>query len=214
MAGILDTFLLDLDGTLVDSVADLTTAVNALRAESSLPPLDLAQVRTYVGDGARLLVTRALPAGAFSEEKLARFLALYRVHLLDQTRLYPGIASFLRAHAPARMAVVTNKPTQLSGELLAGLGLERQFAVVLGGDSCATKKPDPQPVLEALHRLGARPEQAVMIGDHHTDLRAGRAAGTATCFCAWGLGHDDGLEVDFRATHPEDLLRLFPGVGV
>ncbi|WP_305041951.1 HAD family hydrolase [Geoalkalibacter sp.] len=204
-------FLLDLDGTLVDSVADLRTAVNALRCELSLPALDLAQVRDYVGDGARLLVTRALPPGAFTEAHLDRFLVLYRRHLLDQTRPYPGIVEFLRAHPREKLAVVTNKPYRLSLELLQGLGLAEHFAVILGGDSCATKKPDPAPLREALRQIGAAPEQAVMIGDHHTDLHAGRAAGTAICFCAWGLGHDDGLATDFRAEQVADLLRLFPG---
>lgn len=208
-----DTFLLDLDGTLVDSVADLGTAVNALRRELSLPALTLAQVRDYVGDGARLLVSRALPPGAFSDAHLERFLSLYEHHLLDQTRPYPGIVDFLRAHRPEKLAVVTNKPWRLSRELLDGLGLTHHFAVLVGGDSCATKKPDPAPLLEALRRLGAVPEQAVMIGDHHTDLYAGRAAGTAICFCAWGLGHNDGLAPDFRAERPADLLRLFPGAG-
>lgn len=208
-----DTFLLDLDGTLVDSVADLGTAVNALRGELALPALRLEQVRAYVGDGARLLVTRALPAGAFRETHLERFLDLYRRHLLDQTRPYPGIIDFLHRHPPKKLAVVTNKPWRLSCDLLRGLGIAEHFAVIIGGDSCATKKPDPEPLREALRRLGAAPAQAVMIGDHHTDLHAGRAAGTAICFCAWGLGHADGLVPDFRAEHPGDLLRLFPGAA-
>ncbi len=208
-----DTFLFDLDGTLVDSAADLGTAVNLLRAEQDLEPLDLPTVRRYVGDGARMLVTRALPPGAFSEERLARFLALYRAHLIDETRLFPGISGFLAAHPPQRLAVVTNKPYQLTVELLAGLGLTRHFAAVIGGDSCPHKKPDPAPVHEALRQIGAKPEQAVMIGDHHTDLRAGRAAALATCFCGWGIGHDDGLASDFRAETPDDLLRFFPGTG-
>ncbi|WP_429884313.1 HAD-IA family hydrolase [Geoalkalibacter halelectricus] len=211
MALALHSYLLDLDGTLVDSLADLAGAVNALRADLDLPPLDLTRVRAYVGDGARMLVTRALPPDLFSEEKLARFLALYRRRLLDHTRPYPGIETFLDAHAPQQLAVVTNKPLQLSLELLRGLGLARRFAVIIGGDSCAAKKPDPLPVLEALRRLGAEPRHSVMIGDHHTDLRAGQAARTATCFCAWGYGHDAGFSPDFRAELPDDLPRLFPG---
>jgi phosphoglycolate phosphatase len=207
-----ETFLFDLDGTLIDSVADLATAVNLLRGELDLPPLDHPTVRSFVGDGATLLVRRALPEGWFSPAQLQRFLVLYAAHLQEQTVVYPGIRDFLERLEGQRLAVVTNKPLDLSLRLLDGLGLRRHFPVVLGGESCAAKKPDPLPVLEALRRLGATPQGAVMIGDHHTDLRAGRAAGVATCFCAWGIGEDGGEPCDFRAERPADLARLLlPG---
>lgn len=207
-----DTFLFDLDGTLVDSAADLATSINRLRQELSLPPLAPATVRSYVGDGARLLVTRSLPE--FSEEHLRRFLQIYGRHLLDQTAPYPGIREFLSEQRRRRLAVVTNKPLQLSLDLLQGLDLLHFFPVVLGGDSCTEKKPHPAPLQRALQQLGSRPERAVMIGDHHTDLLAGRAAGVKTCFCAWGIGHDGGLASDYRAASPADLPRLFPPVKV
>ncbi len=205
-----DTFLFDLDGTLVDSARDLATAVNRLRAELGLPPLDLNTVRSYVGNGARVLLTRALPADAFSPERLQRFLHLYGEHLTDTTVVYPGIREFLTRHRGDRLAVVTNKPLNFARELLRRLDLFALFPLVLGAESAAEKKPHPAPVLLALEQLGSRPEQAVMIGDHHTDLRAGRAAGVKTCFCAWGMGNDGGIAGDFRAAEPADLLRLFP----
>jgi phosphoglycolate phosphatase len=207
-----DTFLFDLDGTLVDSVADLATAVNLLRAELSLPALDIPTVRGYVGDGATFLVKRSLPEGLFSEERLQRFLAHYAEHLLETTRVYPGIRPFLegRQAAGAKMAVVTNKPHRLSILLLEGLALRSYFPVVIGGDSLPQKKPDPQPVWRALEELAAKPQTAILIGDHHTDLAAGRAAGIRTCFCAWGIGQDGGLPHDFRAATPHDLQTLFP----
>ncbi len=208
-----DTYLFDLDGTLVDSVADLTTAVNLLRAEIDLPPLSEPTVRGYVGDGATALVTRALPPGAFSPGRLERFLLLYGEHLLERTRIYPGIPEFLESLAGVPMALVTNKPQGLTEALLRGLGLERHFAVVIGGDRAAAKKPDPAPVRMALGMLEASPAGAVLIGDHHTDLRAGAAAGVKTCFCAWGLGEEGGAPSDFRAETPRDLLRLFPRRG-
>jgi phosphoglycolate phosphatase len=185
-----DTFIFDLDGTLIDSVADLATAVNLLRADLTLPPLDLKTVGSYVGDGATMLVRRSLPEGGFSPERLKRFLDLYRVHLLDETRIYPGMADFLIQHQGEKMAVVTNKPHDLTMTLL--------------------KKPDPLPVLQALRELQADAGHAVMIGDHHTDLRAGRAAGIKTCFCAFGVGNDGGEPYDFLAETPADLLHLFP----
>lgn len=208
----LDTFLFDLDGTLVDSVADLATAVNLLRAELSLSPLDIPTVRGYVGDGATFLVRRSLPEGFFSQECLQRFLAHYASHLLETTQVYPGIREFLdeRMAAGARMAVVTNKPLNLTVQLLAGLALDFYFPVVVGGDSLPQKKPDPLPVRFALEQLGAERERAILIGDHHTDLAAGRAAGIRTCFCAWGIGQDGGLPHDFRAASPFELPALFP----
>ncbi len=204
------TCLFDLDGTLVDSVADLAGSVNLLRGELALPPLPVSTVRGYVGDGATMLVRRALGDALFGDAQLQRFLALYGEHLLDRTAPYPGIVEFLERHQARPMAVVTNKPLALTLELLDGLQLRRFFPVILGGDSFPEKKPHPKPVLEALRMLGADPAGAVMIGDHHTDLRAGRAAGIATCFCSWGVGHDGGDPHDFRADSPRDLLRLFP----
>ncbi len=109
------------------------------------------------------------------------------------------------------MAIVTNKPYQLTINLLEGLNLIKNFKIIVGGDSYAEKKPHPLPVIKALEGLGADPKQAVMIGDHHTDLYAGREAGTATCFCAYGMGNTDGLTTDFYAEQSTDLLQLFPG---
>lgn len=205
-----DTFLFDLDGTLIDSVGDLTIAVNLLRAELDLAPLEISRVREFVGDGAAMLAKRSLPEGAFSEERLERFLTLYGENLRKKTIVYPGIPEFLEMHRGEKMAVVTNKPYRFSIELLEGFGLLPYFPVVFGGESCETKKPDPAPVRHALESLGSDPATAVFIGDHHTDLRAGRAAGVRTCFCAYGIGHDGGIPYDFRAETPADLCRLFP----
>ncbi len=205
-----DTFLFDLDGTLIDSLPDLSTAVNLLRGEFALPPLAPATVAELVGDGATLLVRRALPETAFSAQQVQRFLSHYRSHLLDNTRIYPGIDTFLMQHQGKKMAVVTNKPYDLSLAILCELGLDPFFSVIIAGDGKRAKKPDPQPVLDALTELECPPEKAVMIGDHHTDLRAGRAAGVQTCFCAFGYGHDDGLVADYIAETSNDLLRLFP----
>jgi phosphoglycolate phosphatase len=205
-----DTFLFDLDGTLIDSVADLATAVNLLRGDLDLAPLDIPTVRGHVGDGATMLVRRSLPERAFAPPLLQRFLDYYEEHLLEKTTIYPGIVEFLERHRRKRMAVVTNKPYRHSMELLRGLGLLDYFGSVVGGESCPEKKPHPAPVLRALAELGSTPQRAVMIGDHHTDLLAGSAAGVATCFCSWGLGEDGGFLSTYRAAIPHDLFRLFP----
>ena len=92
--------------------------------------------------------------------------------------------------------------------VLDALDLTRRFGAIVGGDSCPVKKPSPVPVQFALPQLGADPDRGLMIGDHHTDLRAGQAAGIATCFCAWGYGHDDGLVPELRAPHVAALAEL------
>ena len=203
--------LFDLDGTLVDSIPDLTISLNLLRAELDLPPLAEKQVAGIVGDGVSVLVKRALGEELYHPDHLARFMQLYDEHLLDHTRCYPGIEKLLNRYPAEQMAIVTNKPYQLTIKLLEGLGLIRYFKIIVGGDSYSEKKPHPLPVTKALEGLGADPQQAVMIGDHHTDLYSGRGAGTATCFCAYGLGHSDGLTTDFRAEQSTDLLQFFPG---
>ncbi len=203
--------LFDLDGTLVDSVPDLTLSLNLLRAELDHPPLTEKQVAGIVGDGVSVLVKRALGENLYHPDHLARFMQLYDEHLLDHTQCYPGIKDLLKCHSAEKMAIVTNKPYQLTLKLLEGLNLIQNFKIIVGGDSYAEKKPHPLPVIKALEGLGSEPEQAVMIGDHHTDLHSGRGAGTAICFCAYGLGHADGLTPDFRAEQSTDLLQLFPG---
>lgn len=205
--------LFDLDGTLVDSVADLTCALNLLGAELGQAPLAADYVRTIVGDGATKLIKRAFGSDNYQREQLLRFLDIYGEHLLDTTRCYPGILELLDRHPAENMALVTNKPYRLTVELMQGLGIAKHFQVIIGGDSYPEKKPRPQPVLEALSRLGAPTGKAVMIGDHHTDLYAGKAAGIATCFCAYGLGHNDGLSADYQAESSLDLLQLFPVAG-
>ena len=207
----IDTFLFDLDGTLVDSVLDLATGINLLRDELGLPPLSLTQVRACVGDGAPQLVMRALSEVPFCEENLQRFLILYGEHLLDQTTIYPGILDFLNGHRHHRLGIVTNKPHAYTLPLLDGLRLTPYFEVVVGGDSCSEKKPHPAPVQHALQQLGRSAYSTVMIGDHHTDLQAGAAAGVRTCFCAWGIGNHGDFPYDDLAATPHDLFRLYPG---
>jgi len=203
--------LFDLDGTLVDSVPDLTTSLNLLRSELDCPPLTPTQVGAMVGDGVTILVQRALGEERYRIDHRDRFMQIYSQHLLDQTSCFPGINALLNHHPADSMAIVTNKPYNLTIQLLEGLNLLHYFKTVVGGDSYPQKKPDPLPVIKALKDLGADPAAAIMIGDHHTDIRAGQAAGTTTCFCRYGVGHTDGLKTDFQAEQATDLLRLFPG---
>ena len=203
--------LFDLDGTLIDSIPDLALSLNLLRAELNCPPLPIAQAAAMVGDGVSVLVRRALGEDLFRPEHVERFLRIYDQHLLDDTHCYPGIETLLQRHSAAKMAIITNKPHRQTLTILEGLRLHHHFATIIGGDTYAQKKPDPFPVTQALISLGADPQHAVMIGDHHTDLHAGKGAGIATCFCAYGFGNSGDLSYDFLATTAADLVNLFPG---
>jgi phosphoglycolate phosphatase len=207
----INTFLFDLDGTLVDSIPDLTTSVNLLRKELALPAVTSDEVRSYVGDGVGLLVQRALPAKLFSVSRRVRFMDIYAEHLTDESLVYPGIMSFLEMHRGKPMAIVTNKPQPLAEIIVERLGLAPFFQSVIGAEQSLQKKPHPDMVLHALQLLQSPPQQTVLLGDHHVDLRAAQAAGIKSCFCAWGLGHDDGLWADFFAAKAAELPYLFPG---
>jgi phosphoglycolate phosphatase len=181
----------DLDGTLVDSRADLAAATNHVRRSFDLAPLEPAAVYGLVGDGARALVERALgpvPA-ARADEGVRRFLAFYREHLLDETRPYPGMESALRAlHARGVvLSVLTNKPEDLSRAILDGLGLTHWLASVVGGDSLPTRKPDPAGVQVLLARSGTRAADFLLVGDSPVDFETAEQAGVAFCGVTWGL---------------------------
>lgn len=177
----------DLDGTLVDSVADLMHASNALLAELGRPPVDLPSVRSFVGDGAPKLVERVLaatggrPAPEEEARCLQRFLAIYEADPSAHSALYPGVADTLGrlAEAGLRLGVCTNKPMGATVRLLDDLGIAGFFAAVVGGDSYPTRKPSPEPVLGLLERLGVRPDEAAFVGDNEHDVAAARAAGVA-----------------------------------
>lgn len=208
-----EAFLFDLDGTLIDSIPDLTRAVNLLRDELDLPPITSDQVRDYVGDGVGLLLQRALPEEEFSMNRRKRFMEIYTEHLTDETLVYPGIFSFLEMHRDKPMAVVTNKPQHLAEIIVDRLGLAPYFQAVIGAELTLQRKPHPDMIHHALNQLHCNPQSTVLLGDHHVDLRAAHAADVKSCFCAWGLGHDDGLQADYRAIQTSDLPGLFPAGG-
>lgn len=177
----------DLDGTLVDSVEDLHASVNHALAAVGLPPRSVAEVRTFVGEGARLLLARAVaPRDELLEPALAAWRPHYAAHCLDRTLSYPGIGPLL-ARAGRPLAVLTNKPGEVSRKILAGLGLLQRFVVVIGGDE-APRKPDPTGLLELLARVGATPPETVFIGDSRHDVETARRAGVPMVAVTWGLG--------------------------
>jgi phosphoglycolate phosphatase len=181
----------DLDGTLVDSRQDLTDAVNHALLSVGRPERPMNEVVRHVGNGMHALLTAVLgPAEpAVFEKAVAGFRDFYQAHCLDKTRLYEGAFETLAALAGmARLGIVTNKPVGFTERILEGLGVRARFASVVGGDSVAEKKPHPAPVLKALEGLGAKPAEALMVGDGHQDVLSGRAAGTRTCAARYGFG--------------------------
>jgi phosphoglycolate phosphatase len=189
---VIGTLLLDLDGTLVDSVPDLAAALNRLMAARGLARFSDAETARMVGDGARRLVERALAArGRVADEPaMQAFLADYGGHLASATRAYPDVEATLRAMAEAgwRLAVCTNKPEAMARSLLAALGLADLFRAIGGGDSFATRKPDPAHLLATLREAGGTPQRAVMAGDHANDVLAATGAGLPCIFAGWGYG--------------------------
>ena len=186
------TLLLDLDGTLVDSVPDLAAALNRLMAARGLARFSDAETAAMVGDGARKLVERAFAArGRIADEgAMEAFLADYGAHLAAATRAYPGVETTLRAMTEAgwRLAVCTNKPEAMARAVLTALGLADLFRAIGGGDSFATRKPDPAHLLATLRAAGGTPPRAVMAGDHANDVLAATGAGLPCIFAGWGYG--------------------------
>jgi phosphoglycolate phosphatase len=189
--------LLDLDGTLVDSLPDIARAVNILLHEEGRAHLTLDDVRGMVGHGIATLVKRAVDArgGVSGPQELARLVArmmeIYGANLTGGTRLLPGAAALLHglADSGAALALVTNKPEAMSRRILEHFGLASLIPVVVGGDTCKTRKPDPEMLFHALALLDIVPGQAVMLGDSAADIDAARAAGMRSIVLAGGYGH-------------------------
>jgi len=195
--------IFDLDGTLIDSKLDLAISVNATRRHLGREPLADETIFSYVGNGAQVLVQRALGEGVTLEEVEKGhkfFLAYYRAHMLDNTVAYPGVREALELLKDRDLAVLTNKPVRFSEAILDGLGLARYFRYVYGGNSFATKKPDPEGVNVLLRDFGARPGEAMMVGDSEVDVRTARNAGTWACGVTYGLG------LEGMRAHPPDLM--------
>jgi phosphoglycolate phosphatase len=196
----------DLDGTLIDSSDDLASTVNATlaRVSPAAPPLSLEKIRSFVGHGARTLVERALEEAKLpqrAEDVLPLFLEVYRGHLLDRTRLYPGVAEALADLDGYCLAVLSNKPGDMSRAILEGLGVAYRFARIWGPEDAGAKKPDPVGLRRLMEEAGAGRDETAMVGDSAVDVRTGRAAGVLTVGVSYGLD-PEGL----RAEPPDVTL--------
>ena len=203
--------IFDLDGTLVDSRQDLATAINAMRAEYGRPALGLDVVTSHVGDGARTLVARCLAGTAIDpDDALPRFKRHYALHLFDVTTCYPGVREMLEACAAAhvRCAVVTNKPEAATREILRRASIAPHFAPVFGGDSLEWHKPDPRIMHAVLDQWGIGAAEAVVVGDHDTDIAAAHGAGMKAVFLKSGFGRIREEQPDWIVSDMDEARRI------
>lgn len=217
--------IFDLDGTLIDSRLDLVHSVNAALRHIRRPELPDDVIAGYVGDGAPVLIQRALGAEANDEamvrQGLEFFLSYYRAHKLDFTKVYSGVPEALAAiqksgnGASRKLAVLTNKPVNASRAILEGLGLGKFFSQVYGGNSFPTKKPEPEGARVLLEENGVRPEQAVIVGDSHVDIRTGLNVGMYTVGVTYGFAPHtlENEPLDAQVDTPAELVELFAGTG-
>ncbi len=197
MAATAPTIVYDLDGTLVDSAADLIAALNVVGASHRLAPFSLAEGLRLVGAGARVMIERGfavrgrplLPGE--SEALLTEFLAHYRAHMVDQSRSYPGVAAAIDRFAKAGwlQAVCTNKQEAFARDMLERLGLADRFAAITGPDTFGARKPDPRTLIETIRVAGGAPRHAVMVGDSETDAETAHAAGIPLVAVSFGYRH-------------------------
>jgi phosphoglycolate phosphatase len=211
----MDFLIFDLDGTLIDSKLDLAQAVNATRVNLGLEPLENDRVYSYVGNGAPVLIRKALGPD-YSEDEVQKaleyFLAFYREHMLDYTVLYPGMRECLDRlrDEGVLMAVLTNKPVRFSTLILEGLGVANCFFRIYGGNSFEQKKPHPMGVEKLLAESGVPKEQTLMVGDSSVDIRTARNAGIRVCGVTYGFQPETLSEdpPDMLLDRPEQLAEL------
>jgi phosphoglycolate phosphatase len=214
-------FVFDLDGTLIDSRRDLAESVNVLLTERGGRELPLDTVTAMVGEGAALLVRRALTAAGLAPDvasALPRFLAIYDDHLLIHTQPYPGTREMLDTmRLRGRLAILTNKPQHHTERVVRGLHLDQYFEDIIGGDTAHGRKPDPAGLHYLIAQSGGSPDTTALIGDSIVDLRTARAAGVRLCLVRYGFGYTTAAAEltgdDLIASSPSDLPRLLDTSG-
>ncbi len=203
--------LIDVDGTLVDSVPDLAYCVDEMMKQLGMPEHGEAKVRHWVGNGVERLVRRALigqldgePDDALFDKAYPIYLELYAENTSKRSKTYPGVKEGLEylKQSGYRLGCVTNKAAQFTVPLLKTLGLYDYFEIVVSGDTLPKKKPDPLPLLHVADFFGVKPEKALMIGDSVSDVTAARAAGFQIVCMSYGYNHG----VDIREANPDAVI--------
>lgn len=205
-----ELIIFDLDGTLADTRADLTGAVNYALGRLHLPKLPMETVCQHVGHGVQALLTAVL--GPEHQDRLPEgaqlFQEYYAAHLLDETHLYPGVRETLEHFRKKRKAIVTNKPLSFTMTILKGLQIGEHFDLVLGGDSTTERKPHPEPVRKVLTTLRTDPRRAVMVGDSPADIEMAKKAGLYSVAVTYGLRPVEELQAAGPDLLLDDLLEL------
>lgn len=206
--------LIDLDGTLIDSVPDLAYCVDEMMKQLGMPVRGETAVRDWVGNGVQRLTERALinsvegmPDQALMDKAYPIFLDLYAQNNSQRSKVYDGVVAGLEwmQEQGYRLACVTNKAEAFTIPLLKAKGLHDYFEVIVSGDTCERKKPDPMPLLHAADLLGVAPENALMIGDSQSDVKAARAAGFHIFCMTYGYNHGE----DIRNYEPDVVMDSF-----
>lgn len=196
-----DHLIFDLDGTLIDSVPDLTTALNCMAKRLNLDSFDEDTVRTWVGNGASILVKRALSRSKdisnsineeYFNEALEIFFECYQANLCKKTKLFEGVLETLETLKKRgyKMSIVTNKPSKFTTPIIKELDIKRYFDVVIGADDLPLKKPDPMPLIEAIKRVNSTNEASVMVGDSKNDILAAKSAEVTSVGVTYGYNYD------------------------
>ena len=206
--------IFDLDGTLIDSKRDIASSVNLTFRDVGLPEKPREMIYGYVGNGVRQLIIDAVESD--SPELVDRALHIFRGHylrhLLDETRLFPGIETALHHYRRKLKAVVTNKPTAYTAKIVEGLKIEHHFKSIIGGEAEIELKPHPEMILLTLKKLKIDPSDAVMIGDSLNDIIAARAADIRSCGVSYGFGEADEIKSanpDYYVETGIELIELF-----
>ncbi len=204
--------LIDVDGTLVDSVPDLAYCVDATLQQLGLAARGEAKVRQWVGNGVPRLVERALcddingtPAAALFAKALPVFMAIYAENTSQRSTLYPGVLDgldYLASIPGLKIGCVTNKAAQFTHVLLKDMGIHDRFEIIISGDTLAEKKPHPLPLVHAAEQLGVAPAHALMLGDSKSDVKAARAAGFGIICMSYGYNHGE----DIRNESPDAVI--------
>ncbi|MFQ5597914.1 MAG: HAD family hydrolase [Nitrospiria bacterium] len=206
--------IFDLDGTLIDSKRDIAKSVNKTFRDIGLPEKPQEVIYGFVGNGVRQLIVDAVASEdpQLINRSLKIFEQHYLAHLLDETRLFPGIASVLYHYESKKKALVTNKPAKYTDKIIMGLGVKTLFDSVIAGDPTIELKPHPEMILKTLEAVKTEPSDAVMIGDSLNDIHAARSAGVRICGVGYGFGDTEVLKsagLDYFVETGQDLITLF-----
>jgi len=203
----------DLDGTVADTSIDIVNSVHYAMDKEGLPRLEFEKVISYVGRGAKILIQRCLNATGGDDAKLEDvyqiFLKHYGKHLVDNTKLYPGVKKGLASLSDTIKVVVSNKPEKMSKKVLENLGVSCYFRKILGGDSFPTKKPSPEPILSLMKEFDIPREYVLMVGDSSIDIETAKNSGIAVCGVTYGYcKKEDLVSADFLANNFQEVCEV------